>query len=300
MKTYVGVDLGGTYVRAAIVDEKGNILEVQKAPSHARENAEIIMKTMKELVHSLHGLDDANAIGICVPGPVSRDGTHMTMATNIPPLKDYPLKDEMEKEFNKPVVLGNDADAAGLAEALVGAGKMQRMVVYITLSTGIGGAAIYNGQILPGAHGCEMEVASMSVDASRPHVNLPASGAVEDWASGTAVTRRGNEAFGEGTIKHAGMVFEKAAAGDGIAMKIADEVENDLAVMFANLAVTFDPDVFVIGGGMMKSADIFLPKVISKYMARALPAVRNTPFKKAALDEPGVVGAAMLPMSIGK
>jgi glucokinase len=167
------------------------------------------------------------------------------------------------------VYLGNDADAAGLAEALVGAGKGLRTVIYITLSTGIGGAIVYNGQLLPGSHGYSMEVASMSIDDSRPKINLPSNGAVEDWASGTSITRLGREKITDHAVEHAGTVFDLAEQGVGAAVAIVDQATTDLAAMFGNLATTIDPDCFILGGGMMKSAGIFLPQVKEKYKAES-------------------------------
>lgn len=299
MKTYIGIDLGGTNVRCATVQPDGTVLETVKGPSHAKEGADAIISNIVSLIKQLHNWQDAAGIGIAVPGPVARDGNGMAMATNIPVLAKYPLRDTLQNELHIPCVLGNDADAAGLAEALVGAGKGLRTVVYITLSTGIGGAIIYNGQLLPGSHGYSMEVASMSVDGSRPKVNLPANGAVEDWASGTCVTRLGNEKIPGANFVHAGQVFDQAEQNVGQAVAIADQVTTDLAVMFGNLATTIDPDCFILGGGMMKSAGYFLPKVKEKYKQRVLPALTDTPFLLASLEEPGVVGAAMLPMSNG-
>jgi glucokinase len=299
MKTYIGIDLGGTNVRCATVQPDGTVLETVKGPSHAKEGADAIISNIVSLIKHLHNWQDAAGIGIAVPGPVARDGNGMAMATNIPVLAKYPLRDTLQNELHIPCVLGNDADAAGLAEALVGAGKGLRTVVYITLSTGIGGAIIYNGQLLPGSHGYSMEVASMSVDGSRPKVNLPANGAVEDWASGTSVTRLGNEKIPGANFVHAGQVFDQAEQNVGQAVAIADQVTTDLAVMFGNLATTIDPDCFILGGGMMKSAGYFLPKVKEKYKQRVLPALTDTPFLLASLEEPGVVGAAMLPMSNG-
>lgn len=299
MKTYIGIDLGGTNVRAATVTEDGKVLETVKGPSHAHDGADAIIENIVGLVKQLKNWEDALGIGVAVPGPVSRDGNGLAMCTNIACLAKYPLRDSLQEKLGKTCFLGNDADAAGLAEALVGAGKGQRTVIYITLSTGIGGAIVYNGQLLPGSHGYSMEVASVSVDGSRPRVNLPARGAVEDWASGTSVTRLGNEKIEGKEFQHAGQVFDLAKEGNPVAKEILEQVAIDLAVMFGNLATTIDPDVFVLGGGMMKSSDIFLPLVEEKYKERVLSALVDTPFLKAELEEPGVVGAAMLPMSHG-
>lgn len=299
MKTYIGIDLGGTNVRCATVQPDGTVLETVKGPSHAKEGPDAIISNIIGLIKQLHNWQDAAGVGVAVPGPVARDGNGMAMCTNIPCLAKFPLRDTLQNELHLPCVLGNDADAAGLAEALVGAGKGLRTVVYITLSTGIGGAIVYNGQLLPGSHGYSMEVASMSVDGSRPKINLPSRGAVEDWASGTSVTRLGREKMPDRTIAHAGQVYDLAAEGVGPAIEIVDQVTTDLAVMFGNLATTIDPDCFILGGGMMKSADLFLPAVKEKYKTRVLPALTDTEFLEASLEEPGVVGAAMLPMSNG-
>lgn len=299
MKTYIGIDLGGTNVRCATVQPDGTVLETVKGPSHAKDGADAIISNIVALVKQLKNWDEASGIGIAVPGPVARDGNGMAMATNIPCLAKFPLRDTLQNELHIPCILGNDADAAGLAEALVGAGKGLRTIVYITLSTGIGGAIIYNGQLLPGSHGYSMEVASISIDGSRAPVNLPAYGAVEDWASGTSVTRIGNEKMPGKNFVHAGQVFALAEKNDPTAVGIAEQVTTDLAVMFANLATTIDPDCFIIGGGMMKSAGYFLPLVKENYKKRVLPALADTPFLVASLEEPGAVGAAMLPMSNG-
>ena len=299
MKTYIGIDLGGTNVRVSLVQPDGTVVQTVKGPSHAHEGAEAVMNNIAAMIRQISGYEKVSGIGIAVPGPVMPDGSGMAMATNIPCLEKYPLRDTLQKEFNIPVILGNDADAAGLAEALAGAGKGKRTVVYVTMSTGIGGAIIFDGKLLPGAHGYSMEVGSMSVDGGRERVHLPGYGAIEDWASGTAVTRMGKDAMPDKDVKHAGIVFDLAQEGYEPAVKICDQVSTDLAVMFANLATTIDPDCFVLGGGMMKSADVFLPLVEEKFKDRVLPALKDIPFFNASLEEPGAVGAAMLPISHG-
>ncbi len=181
MKTYIGIDLGGTNVRCSTVQMDGTVIETVKGPSHADEGAEAIISNIASMIRQLKDWQNASGVGVAAPGPVARDGNGMAMCTNIPCLAKFPLRETLQNELHLPCFLGNDADAAGLAEALVGAGKGMRTVIYITLSTGIGGAIVYNGQLLPGSHGYSMEVASMSVDGSRPKINLPANGAVEDW-----------------------------------------------------------------------------------------------------------------------
>ena len=194
--------------------------------------------------------------------------------------------------------MSNDANVAGLAEALVGAGKLQPIVYYVTISTGIGGALVVNGRVVSGKSGYAGEVGNLVIDKRREKVNHLNIGAVECEASGTAIVRKARAIFGEDKIRHAGDLFELAQNNNEEAIKLVDQMTTDLAYMFSYVGLICDPCVFVIGGGVMKSKEYFLPQVVEKYKALVHPGMRNTPFVQALLDEPGVIGAAMLPVSM--
>lgn len=299
MKTYIGIDLGGTNVRVAKVDEDGNVLAQVKGPSYGQEGPEKVMANLKEMVREIPGWNECAGIGVGVPGPVDTKAGTMVLSTNLPGFKGYPFASELKKEFGMPAFLDNDANVAGLAEALCGAGKGMGTVFYTTISTGIGGVLVVDGKTVSGKHGFGGEVANIIIDRNREKVNYLNAGAIENEASGTAITRKGRAVFGEGAIPHAGVVFEKAADGDPEAQKIAEQAEEDLGQFFATVACVCDPEVFIIGGGLTKSADKFLPGVIANYQKFSHEAVRDTPFVIAGLEEPGVIGAAMLPKSAG-
>ena len=296
MKTYIGVDLGGTNVRAAIVDEEGNVLVQKKSPSYAQEGKEKVMNTIINLIKSLPDYESCSGIGVGVPGPCDEKTGSMVLATNLPGFEGYSIANKLEETFHMPSFIDNDANVAALAEALVGAGKGKKVVYYVTLSTGIGGGLVINGECISGKHGFTGEIANIIIDRNRSKVNYLAVGAIENEASGTAITRKANEKASK-KYKHAGEVFEDAHNGNPVAKEIVDNVVRDLAQLFATIACVCDPDIFILGGGMMQSSDLFLPSVIEKFKEISHTQLHDDEFVLASLEEPGVIGAAMLPKS---
>lgn len=296
MKTYIGVDLGGTNVRAAIVDEEGKVLVQKKSPSYAQEGKEKVMNTIINLIKSLPDYESCSGIGVGVPGPCDEKTGSMVLATNLPGFEGYSIANKLEETFHMPSFIDNDANVAALAEALVGAGKGKKVVYYVTLSTGIGGGLVINGECISGKHGFTGEIANIIIDRNRSKVNYLAVGAIENEASGTAITRKANEKASK-KYKHAGEVFEDAHNGDPVAKEIVDNVARDLAQLFATIACVCDPDIFILGGGMMQSSDLFLPSVIEKFKEISHTQLHDDEFVLASLEEPGVIGAAMLPKS---
>lgn len=296
MKTYIGVDLGGTNVRAAIVDEEGKVLVQKKSPSYAQEGKEKVMNTIINLIKSLPDYESCSGIGVGVPGPCDEKTGSMVLATNLPGFEGYSIANKLEETFHMPSFIDNDANVAALAEALVGAGKGKKVVYYVTLSTGIGGGLVINGECISGKHGFTGEIANIIIDRNRSKVNYLAVGAIENEASGTAITRKANEKASK-KYKHAGEVFEDAHNGNPVAKEIVDNVVRDLAQLFATIACVCDPDIFILGGGMMQSSDLFLPSVIEKFKEISHTQLHDDEFVLASLEEPGVIGAAMLPRS---
>ena len=296
MKTYIGVDLGGTNVRAAIVDEDGKVLIQKKSPSYAQEGKEKVMDTIINLIKSLPDYESCSGIGVGVPGPCDEKTGSMVLATNLPGFEGYSIANKLEETFHMPSFIDNDANVAALAEALVGAGKGKKVVYYVTLSTGIGGGLVINCECISGKHGFTGEIANIIIDRNRSKVNYLAVGAIENEASGTAITRKANEKASK-KYKHAGEVFEDAHNGDLIAKEIVDNVARDLAQLFATIACVCDPDIFILGGGMMQSSDLFLPSVIEKFKEISHTQLHDDEFVLASFEEPGVIGAAMLPKS---
>lgn len=292
MNTWIGVDLGGTNLRAAIMDAKGQILHCTKADTRAHEGPEAVLSRIAEAARALPGWESALGLGMGIPGGVSRDGQTAVLATNLPGFDGFPVKRHLSGLLQKPIALENDANMACLAETLLGAGQGLQTVVYITISTGIGGGVCINGKLLRGLHGCAGEFGSMSCDPSRASMGDLPAGAIESEASGDSLVKKAEAALHQ-PFAHAGEVYALAALGHAGAEAVLGQATRDLAVTLANIACVLDPDIFILGGGCLKSADILLPRLTCAYQAFAHPVFRDVPIRKAALEEPGLLGAAM-------
>lgn len=299
MKTYIGVDLGGTNIRAAKVDEDGNILQILKDSSEPEKGVEHVMDKMINLIEGIDDYEQCVGIGLGIPGPIDTLNGKIIVSTNLPKLVGYPIADHISKHFHKPVFMDNDVKVAALGEAVLGGGKGYPIVYYVTISTGIGGALVIDKNVISGQNGHAGEVGNISIDRNRKKYNVLNVGAVENEASGTAITRIGKETFGE-QIENAGDVFALAKEGNEKAMEIVENMSYDLAMMFSTIAHIVDPHVFVVGGGVMKAKDVFFDKMEKYYRDMIHVGMQPVVFKEAQLDEPGIVGAAMLAMEKSK
>ena len=296
MKTYIGVDLGGTNVRVALVDEHGTVLQDKKEASEVDKGVPYVIQKIIRLIESLDNYENAEGIGMGVPGPVDTVAGKIVVTNNLPGFAGEPLAQMIQDHFKKPTFMDNDVNVAGLGEATLGAGKGKSIVYYITVSTGIGGALMIDGKVIAGKHGHAGELCNIVVDRNREARNGLAAGALENEASGTAITRKGKELFGD-SIEHAGDVFQLAADGNEQALELVDSVAYDLAQGFAATALVIDPEIFVLGGGVMKSKEIFFNRFHNYFKELVFPGMRDIEFAYAQLDEPGIVGAAMLPLA---
>lgn len=303
MKYYIGIDLGGTNVRTLLVDEKGKTYSEIKDATEREEGPDYVCAKIIRQIESLDtsicgGLTNVEGIGIGVPGPVDVVHGVMIMATNLPGFENYPICSKLSDRFNLPVFIDNDANVAGLAEALLGAGKNYPSVYYVTISTGIGGALIVDGKLVSGGRGHAGEIGNVIVKNNGfKHGNLN-PGAVEGEASGTAIVRKGKELLGEDKVSHAGEVFRMADEGNLIAQGIVDECVSQLATLFADIAHVVDPHCFVVGGGVMKSKAYFYDALVEQFNAKIHVGMRGyIPLLETKIEDCGAIGAAMLPMS---
>ncbi len=292
MNTYLAIDLGGTNVRVAMADENGKILAMETAGSEADREGTYLVDKIVSIASKLPGIKDCKAAGMGIPGVVDKRRKRICYLTNLPNFGGYQTIELLEQKLGLPVYLENDANLACLAESILGAGKGFQSVYYVTISTGIGGGYVSEGRIISGNHGFAGEIGGMRVKISPAgYYGLPA-GAVEGEASGTAITRKGQAVPGL-TVEHAGDVFRLAKEGDQRAKEIVGEMTEDISVMLSSISYVIDPEVFVLGGGCMKSADVFWNDLIEKYKALVPAQLRETVFVTASLEEPGVMGAVL-------
>lgn len=300
----VAVDLGGTKIYTALVDLEGTIIKENVVKTEAEKGPEVVMSNMKSTIDFvIEGVnkEEIKAIGIGSPGPLDVKKGMILETPNLP-MKNYNLVREIEEKYGLPTYLDNDANAATLAEFMFGAGKGTENMVYVTVSTGIGGGTIINGKIYRGSTSNAAELGHTTVKADGPRCGCGNRGCAEAMSSGTAIMRRAKEAlatnvrtalrnYEEVTAKE---VFIEYKNGDAVAEDILNEALMYLGVFAANVANTFDPDMIVFGGGVINGIDIALDMVQKEFNKRALPIVAShCKLEKAQTGgKAGVLGAA--------
>lgn len=312
MKKYViGVDLGGTKITTAISDLTGEIIEKTTLATGSALGEEVVLSRIFDSISmvleaSKINEQDVRAIGIGAPGPLDSEKGIIITTPNLP-FKNYNLVKPIEERFGIKTYLDNDANAAAIGEYTFGAGKGTKHMIYITVSTGVGGGAILNGRPYRGNTSNALEVGHMTIEPfSKYQCNCGKYGDVESLCSGTAIAKRAKEAVEAGretSLKDIDTitsyeVHQAYLEGDKVAIEILDTALEYMGIAIANLIVNFDPEMIVIGGGVTKIGDLFFDKVKESAKKRSFDFMFNStkivPSKLG--QESGVIGALALAM----
>jgi glucokinase len=285
-------------LRVAKVTEDGKILQEFKSPCYAQEGPEKVTSNIIELLNKIDDLKSCSGIGIGVAGPVDTVTKELKMSTNLPGLAFFPICERIEQAFGLPTYMDNDANVAGLAEALLGAGRYHKIVYFIIHGTGIGGALVVSGQVVSGKNGYAGEIGNIIVTREGEKINHLNIGAVENLASGAALINTAKAKISP-DINSAYEIFKLAKAGNQVALDIIDKMAFDFASACSAVGHVVDPSVFVVGGGVVQSHEQYFPLVKKYYDQMVHEGMRDVQFVPAELDEPGILGAAMLPISQG-
>ncbi len=301
----VGIDVGGTSIKTGLVTERGEVLGTSKASTGALDSKEAFAKVC-EAVREL--ADEAGveanelaAIGLDVPGVVLEDGT-LTMAPNIT-LDLTGLASALREAYPQArLAVLNDANAAALGEAWLGSGNARGGTVMVTLGTGVGAGVVIGGNVIAGAHGAAGEIGHLNVEPDETEAcNCGCRGCLEQYASARGLIRLYREECERGgaervEIAHATdalAVFEAARSGNVQATHACERLGRYLARALAAVAVTVDPDAFVVGGGMSGGWDTFGEACLAHYREVAVVACKETPIRPASLgNDAGFIGAA--------
>lgn len=301
----VAVDLGGTQTRAALLDSHLNILKSDVRPTDVT-SADAVTEAILGSVRAVWPTDGSSVIGVGLgsPGPLDPFTGVILTPPNLP-MRGYPLRDVLSKALGVPVTVGNDANAAGLAEYILGAGRGTRDMIFLTVSTGVGGGIIVDGKLLAGAKGLAGEpgVLLMAVDPSDVRM-------FETLVSGPHITRMAREALaagGESTLSQIDHFDTKdvgiaAAAGDALANEVIQRAAALLGIGIVNLLHLFNPERIVIGGGVTKlGAQLFEPMWAAIHKHVSTPAyLEGFDIVPAALGgDTGLIGAAILALTDG-
>lgn len=304
------VDLGGTQIRAARYTPDGRLEKRVAVPTPADEGPEAVLNRMEETVRAVWPEDGTPvaALSVSAPGPVDAHRGVVRFTPNIARWKDVPLRDRMAGTFGIPTFVSNDANLAALGEFRFGAGQSVRDLVYLTISTGIGGGVIIDGRLFEGGQGLGGEVGHMVIEPDGPPCGCGGHGCLEAVASGTAIARDARAVVERGEPSllarywpeeiTAQTVAEAAAKGDELSRRIFARAGFYIGLAIVSLMYLFSPALFILGGSVVKAGDLLLEPLRQTVRERAQRVYwGNTPIVQATLGDDGVLlGALALAM----
>ncbi len=289
----VGIDLGGTAIKAGAVGPEGEILERLELEAMVSEGAEAVCERLAECARRL-GV--SGSLGIGVPGLVDRERGLVTHSPNLAPMAGYPLREELARRLELDpahVKLENDANVAALGEHWLGGARGERHVLVATLGTGVGGGLILDGQLFVGEAGLAAEVGHTTVDPRGPICGCGNRGCLEALASATAASRRAVERGLSADLKQ---VAAEARAAEGPARELLLEVGRDLGRGLAQALTLLDLRCFLIGGGFGAAFDVLQPGILEGLLERSYGRTADQLRVRAATlgADAGWIGAARL------
>ncbi|MGD1996181.1 MAG: ROK family protein [Anaerolineae bacterium] len=311
MTHYVAVDFGGTQIRAARYGEDMRIQERIALPTEAEEGSDRVLGRIEAAVREVWPSPggEVAALGVAAPGPLDSRRGVLLFAPNLPGWHDVPLRDRLTEMFGIPAFVGNDANLAALGEHRFGAGQGVDDLIYLTISTGIGGGIVLDGQLFEGGRGLGGEIGHMVVDAQGPPCLCGSRGCLEALASGPAIAQAAREAIAEGRpsslLERVGgdperitarEVNQAASEGDELSCEVFQRAGFYIGVALVSLMYLLNPSLFVLGGSVTKAGDLLFEPIQEVVETRA-PEVyrRGVPILPAVLgDDVGLAGALAL------
>ncbi len=303
----LALDIGGTKLAAAVVTLDGTAHAVAVEPTHREQGWHAVLHRLFAMAHTVlanSGFDAVHAVGIACGGPLAADAGVLLRPPHLPDWVDVPIGRLAAEEFGVPSALRNDATAAAIAEHRFGAGRGSATMLYLTVSTGIGGGAIINDTLYLGSSGNGCEFGHVTVRRGGRLCGCGRRGCVEAYASGTSIALRAREALADGTPSSlAGLaevtaadVVAAAADGDPLATAVWAETVDLLGSAITDLVNVFEPDLVVLGGGVTRAGAMLLDPVRGLVNHEAMPpAARAARVVLAGLhDLVGVVGAGVV------
>lgn len=270
---YIGIDVGGTKILGLVANSHGEVFGESILPTPSNENFSSSVAVISRMVSELFvEIPKANirGVGVAAAGAIDLNSGTVVHTPQLPSWQNVPLVSILEKQLGLPVVMGNDANLAALSEHRYGIAKGIKNVIYVTVSTGIGGGILLNGQIYTGWHGFAGEVGHASVDINGPLGKSTVPGAVESFSSGAALARIAKECIIAGhasVIKindiSAEIIFEAYNKGDLLAKKVIDQGIRHLGLGLTNMVNILDPEMIIIGGGLSNEWKTYIEPSVS-------------------------------------
>ena len=312
METVVGLDLGGTYIKAGLVTREGKILKKIQMPTLAeQEKQHITLNQMQKAIDfAIEGVAKENlaGIGIGSPGLVNKEGVVFS-APNLPEWTNVPLKKIFEQKYELPVVIENDVNSITWGEFLFGAGKGTNSIICTTLGTGLGGGIVMNGKLLTGSSYSAMEIGHITIDYKGPQCKCGSFGCIERFVGRDYIVERAVQAIQDGkktlisTIVKGNLgnitpqiISEASDKGDELACQIWKDVGVCLGALFAGLVNLVNPDRIIIGGGVAQAGEVLFEPIRKTISERTMnPLAQNVQVVPAGLGtDAGIISGAAL------
>lgn len=291
-KLAIGIDIGGTNIKAALIDSTGRATDLSRIPTNAKDGLKKTFISIQELIQKYIdyiGRDNLVGIGCACTGQVdSISGKVLYAASTIPELSGFELKKELMAFSNLRVEVENDVNACALGEKWLGAARDVENFLCITFGTGIGGAIYKEGGIDHGYKGVAAEFGHMSIDMNGEQCNCGNKGCFERYASVSALIKhfkeeliKGNKSIVTDRVNgnldniNGEIIFEAQASGDMLATKIVKEYNEAIICGTVSLVHTFNPEAVIFGGGITALGDVFIEPIKKEILSRLMPVFRE-------------------------
>lgn len=304
----IGIDLGGTFIKGGLIDQRGAVVQRDAIETQSERGADHVIARIAALVQRLRGDHNVVAVGVGAPGPMSHTAGVIYAAPNLPGWKNVPLRDLLSRATGVPCELENDANAAAYGEFCAGAGQQVDDLVFLTLGTGIGGGVVIAGELVRGRFDNAGEVGHMIVEPGGRPCPCGQAGCLERYASARAIGLRVSEAIRGGAASalqpmvaagnepDAADVQRAADAGDALCRDIWDDACRYLAVACCNLRHLLNPELIVLGGGLINAGPALLQRVQTHFDRVCWKIAPDAPQIVLATlgTDAGIIGAAAL------
>lgn len=286
----LGIDIGGTSIKAGKTDDEGNMEIFREFESDGRQGADRLMKRLFRIIAEF---DDFEKIGISTAGQVNHtDGSILFANNNIPGYTGVELKSIIENQFQRPVKVENDVNAAALGEKFFGAGKLYRDYLCLTYGTGIGGSIIMNSKVYRGNNGSAGEFGHILTHPSGLLCNCGGRGCYEMYASTSALIKRAMEI--DNSLDNGRMILASYNEGNSRLKKAIKDWTDEIAYGIVSLIHIFNPPLIILGGGIMEQ-DLVVKLVSEKVQQMIMDSYKDVKIVKASLgNKAGVLGAVSL------
>jgi len=316
MECAVGIDIGGTAIKFAVVRKDGSLIDTLSLPTRAQDDPQQTITRITDAVNTLlekaRGIDPdlerVLAVGVGCAGLISTDSGVVHLSPNLPHWREVPLGPETSKRLGMPVLLHNDANAFVLGESWAGAGRGVRVLLGLTLGTGVGGGVVIDGNLFTGSHGFAGELGHTPLFADGPPCGCGSRGCLEIYVGNRAIVDRYLEisegrrgpvverlTAGDEGLLNPELLCRAAHAGDACARETFEITGRHLGAGLAGLANLFDPERIVIGGGVAQAGNLLLDPARAALAERSMyPKAFHPEVRSAALGEQaGVIGVAL-------